>query len=218
VQYIVHGEVNVTDGTGQKFAGKAGDLFYLAYGSNVTHDTSAGALTYVSIADVAHPLLPEHVATLQPEEYRKWVVESARATQATHIPQILGKHDKVFGDSHIYFNALGCWKWNSERLPSNAWTKTYKSARSPTWNFCSGIFHLTAGPPAFTSGKYNNHEELDFIINGEFRAKATDGQEFAVKQGDLVHNPRHMNVQYETPTSGAFLSTSLSPVDDFFPN
>lgn len=216
LQYIVDGEVRVTDGTGQTFLGKPGDLFYLAYGSNITHHTPKGAKTYVSIADEADPILPEQVAALQPKAYQTWVSESARTTKIAHFAQIYDKHNNVFGDQHLFFNGLGCWKWNTDQLPSNKWTKSNMST-SPTWNFCCGIFHLNSGPPAFTSGKYNNHEELDFIIDGEFNARARDGQKFAVKKGDLVHNPRHMDVLYETPASGAFFSTSLSPVNDFFP-
>jgi len=212
LQYIVDGEVHITDGTDQHFVGKPGDLFYLAYGSNVTQYTPQSAVTYVSIADEAPSLQPGELATLQPEAYRKWVGESARTTRVVHFPQIKDKRDRVFGDQHIFFDGLGCWKYNSSRLISNDRT------RSPTWNFCCGIFHLTAGPPAFTSSTYKNHEELDFIIGGEFNAKDATGQMFPLKKGDLVHNPRHMNVEYTTPTSGTFLSTSLSPVDDFFPH
>jgi uncharacterized cupin superfamily protein len=218
LQYIVAGEVHVTDGAGNTHLGKAGDLFYLAYGSNVTAFSPKGATSYISIADETPPILPEQLAALKPEAYRNWAIESARTTKVTYFPQVLEKADKVFGDSHLSFNAIGCWKWNSTQLPSDAWTgRSSSTSKFATWNFCSGVFHLHSGPPAFTSSQYNNHEELDFIIDGEFYAKAADGQKFGVRKGDLVHNPRHMNVQYETPTSGAFLSTSLSPIDDFYP-
>jgi ethanolamine utilization protein EutQ (cupin superfamily) len=214
-QYVVDGEIHITDGTGQTMVGQAGDLFYLPYGSKVTHHTPHDAVTYVSIADAAPPIYPEQVATLEPEAYRDWVQESGRTSQITYIRQIKDKHDRVFGDDHIFFNGLGCWKWNVAQLPANHWTRRNK--QSPNWNFCCGVFHLTAGPPAFTSYAYNNHEELDFIIGGEFEAKDANGRMFTVKEGDLVHNPRHMNLEYTTPTSGTFFSTSLSPVDDFFP-
>jgi ethanolamine utilization protein EutQ (cupin superfamily) len=218
LQYIVEGEIHVADGTGQHFVGKAGDLFYLAYGSNVTLYTPSSALTYLSIADATPPLYPEQVATLQPDAYRKWVSRSASSAQVEHFPQIKDKHDRVFGDSHLFFEGLGCWKWNTSQLPSNAWTSRSKGLMSPSWNFCCGIFHLRAGPPAFTSYTYKNHEELDFIIGGEFHAKDATGHAFTVKKGDLVHNPRHMNLEYTTPTTGTFFSTSLSPIDDFFPH
>merc|ERR1712232_1131937 len=123
--------------------------------------------------------------------------------------------DKVFGDqNHLYFNAIGCWKWSANELPSNAWIKGSNISPSPKWNFCCGVFHLQSGPPAFTSYTYKNHGELDFIIDGQFHVKDANGRELGLEKGDLVHNARHGDVHYETPTSGVFLSTSLSPVDD----
>eukprot|EP00929_Paragymnodinium_shiwhaense_P050339 TRINITY_DN25347_c0_g1_i1.p1 TRINITY_DN25347_c0_g1~~TRINITY_DN25347_c0_g1_i1.p1 ORF type:complete len:277 (-),score=25.94 TRINITY_DN25347_c0_g1_i1:240-974(-) len=212
------GEVHVTDGTGQDVVGKAGDLFYLPYGSKVSVYAPGSARTYVSIADAAPPIELKDMATLQPEAYRHWAHESASTTKVEHIPQIKDKHDRVFGDSHIFFDGIGCWKYNASLLPSKVLTTGSKRTRSPIWNFCCGIFHLTAGPPAFTSYAYKNHEELDFIIGGEFNAKDASGQTFTAKKGDLMHNPRHVNVEYLTPTTGTFFSTSLSPIDDFFPH
>jgi len=217
-QYVVEGEIHITDGTGQTFLGQAGDYFFLPYGSNVTQYAPEKAITYVSIADKMPPILPEQFATLQPEAFRKWVNESARTTQIKHFTQIRQMEKKVFGDiDHLYFSAIGCWKWNTKQLQANAWIKHNHSLRSPNWNFCSGVFHLLAGPPSFTSYTYKNHEELDFVIDGEFHVTDGNGHKLILKQGDLVHNPRHKDVLYQTPSSGAFLSTSLSPVDDFFP-
>lgn len=217
-QFIVEGAIHITDGTGQKFHGRAGDYFFLPYGSNVTLYTPEKAITYVSIADQMPPILPEQVPTLQPDAYRTWVKESASTTQIKHFTQIKQMQEKVFGDvDHLYFSAIGCWKWNAKQLRANAWVKHNHSLRSPNWNFCSGVFHLLAGPPSFTSYTYKNHEELDFIIDGEFHVTDGDGEKLVLKRGDLVHNPRHKDVLYQTPRSGAFLSTSLSPVDDFFP-
>mmetsp|Transcript_45914 Transcript_45914/g.82677 ORF Transcript_45914/g.82677 Transcript_45914/m.82677 type:complete len:320 (-) Transcript_45914:303-1262(-) len=214
-EYVVSGEIQITDGTGRSYVGKAGDLFFLAYGSNVTHYARDAAVTYSVVADEAPPLLPEDVEMLEPEAYRKWVKESGRATQISHFSQIKDRRDKVFGDiSHLFFDALGCFRWNTSHL--QPWGKV-KSPSSPTWNFCCGVFHLESGPPSFTSGKYKDHEEIDFIIDGKFQY-ATDTQKFHVKEGDLVHNPRHLDVSIETSTSGAFLSVSLSPLNDFFPN
>merc|ERR1712066_856456 len=99
--------------------------------------------------------------------------------------------------SHIYFEGAGCWKWSTNDLPANAWITQPRDDHPPTWNFCTGVFHMQSGPPAFTSAVYPNHEELDFVIDGEFNLMDANSHKYRVKKGDLVHNLRHMNVQVE---------------------
>jgi len=222
LEYIVHGEVFVTDGTGQSFVSKPGDLLYLPYGSNVSFATSQKALVYTAIANERAPIVPNEVPTLQPEAYRKWVDDSAGGTPISHFPQLKDRSNKAFdayvkkipaGESSAYFDMMpGCFKWNATELP---WINKNRNLRLPTWNFCCGVFRLKEGP-SFTSGKYNHHDEIDFILDGEFHYEDAEGGKFVVKEGDLVHNPRRMDVHIDTPESGGFLSISMSNVDDFW--
>lgn len=208
LQYIVEGEIYISDGTGQTFLGKAGDLFYLAYGSNVTYYTPTRALTWVSIANEALPIVPSQLLTYS-DAYQEWVYHSAHTTAVSHFPQIKDRGNKEAdaywnglspGESLAFFDEIGCFKFNGT-----------KSA----WNFCCGVFYLKAGPP-FISRTYKHHEEIDFIIDGEFQLQDANGQNLLVKQGDLVHNPRRMDVRIETLGFSKWLATSMSDVDDFW--
>jgi uncharacterized cupin superfamily protein len=210
LQYILDGEIHITDGTGQKFQGKAGDLFYIAYGSNVTYYTPQSALLYVVSVDKADP-----ISSSIPSSYQKWMYDNARNTYVSHFPNVKDRANKKFqeyssnlspGTTSAFFDEVGCFKFKGHELPSGS---------SPSWNFCCGTYYLGAGP-AFTSGTYNHHYEIDFLLAGELRFREANGQQHVVKTGDLVHNPRHMDATIETPTSGKFLTVSLSDVDDFW--
>jgi len=205
LQYIVDGEISITDGTGQGFVGKAGDLFYLPPGSQVTYDTPKSATTYVVIADKA----------LQPVEHQKQVHESARKTKISYFPDVKDRKSKRFqeysdkltpGTSSAFFDEVGCFKWTGKQLPSG---------KFPSWNMCCGIFYLKAGP-SFTSGKYVHHYEIDLMLDGELHYHGLNGHDLAVKEGDLVRNPRQSDVHIEAPDFGKFITISLSDVDDFW--
>jgi ethanolamine utilization protein EutQ (cupin superfamily) len=215
LQYIVDGEIQVTDGTGQTFTGKAGDVFYLPYGSNVTYHTPKSALTYVVVADHAPPIAPDVLKALKPETYGKQVYEKAQSTAISHFPNVRARKNERFqayskglpsGTSSAFFDEVGCFKFTGKKLPSG---------KFPSWNFCCGIFYLAAGP-AFTSSQYPHHYEVDFVLDGEFQYKAASNTQFYVKKGDFVHNPRNDNVRIETSDKAKFLSISLSDVDDFW--
>jgi ethanolamine utilization protein EutQ (cupin superfamily) len=208
LQYVVEGEMHVADGTGQSFLGKAGDIFYLPYGSKVTYSTPKSALTYVVVANKEPPILPTQVSA--------WMDESARATKISHFSNIRDRKSERFqeyskeqlasGASSAFFDEIGCFKWTGEKLPSG---------KFPSWNLCGGIFYLKAGPP-FTSYTYNHHYEVDFVLDGEFHYKAATSEAVVVKEGDLVHNPRKSDIHIGTPDFGKFLTISLSDVDDFW--
>jgi uncharacterized cupin superfamily protein len=210
LQYIVDGEIYVSDGTGQKFKGKAGDLFYIPYGSNVTYHTPQSALLYVGSVDKAR-----HISPSTPQGYQKWMYDSARKTSVSHFPDVKDRAIERYQEyssklspstSSAFFDEVGCFKFKGHELPSGS---------SPSWNFCCGTFYLTSGP-GFTSGAYPHHYEIDFLLAGELQVREADGQQHPVKTGDLVHNPRNEATTIETPTSGKFLTFSLSNVDDFW--
>jgi ethanolamine utilization protein EutQ (cupin superfamily) len=215
LQYVVEGEIHITDGTGQSFVGKAGDIFYLPYGSKVTYFTPKSALTYVVVANKEPPILPTQLSALS-AKYKAWMDESARATTISHFSNIRDRKSERFqeyskeqlssGASSAFFDEIGCFKWTGEKLPSG---------KFPSWNLCGGIFYLKAGPP-FTSYTYNHHYEVDFVLDGEFHYKAPTSQALVVTQGDLVHNPRKNDIHIGTPDFGKFLTISLSDVDDFW--
>jgi ethanolamine utilization protein EutQ (cupin superfamily) len=200
MQYIVDGEIHISDGTGKTFVGKAGDLFWLPSGSRVTYFTPRSASTYVVIADKALPSSP---------------TESVRATPISHFPNLKDRKNKRFQEyreglapkaSSAFFDEVGCFKWTGNKLPSG---------KFPTWNMCAGIFYLKAGPP-FTSYAYAHHYEIDFMLDGELHYHGQRGQRYALKQGGLVHNPRQSNWAITAPDFGKFLTVSLSDVDDFW--
>merc|ERR1712217_333721 len=89
LQYVVNGEIYITDGTGQKFKGKAGDLFYIPYGSNVTYSTPQSALLYIVSVDKARPISPS-----TPLAYEKWMYESASSTSVSHFPNVKDRGNK----------------------------------------------------------------------------------------------------------------------------
>jgi quercetin dioxygenase-like cupin family protein len=210
LQYIVDGEVFITDGTGQKFKGKEGDLFYIPYGSNVTYHTPKSAILYVASVDKAHPISPS-----TPLAYQKWMYDLAHNTSVSHFSNVKDRASKKYqeysstlspGTSSAFFDEVGCFKF-----------KGRKSAQGlrPSWNFCCGTFYLAAGP-GFTSGVYPHHYEIDFLLAGELQFGKAHGQQHVVKTGDLVHNPRHVDATIEAPNFGKFLTVSLSDVDDFW--
>jgi ethanolamine utilization protein EutQ (cupin superfamily) len=210
LQYIVDGEVYITDGTGQTCKGKAGDLFYIPYGSNVTYHTPQSALLYVVSVDKARPISPS-----TPLSYQKWMYDSARNNSVSHFPNVKDRGNKRFeeyssklspGTSSAFFDEVGCFKFKGRELVPGS---------SPSWNFCCGAYYLAAGP-AFTSGAYKHHYEIDLLLAGELQFREANGQHYLAKTGDLVHNPRHVDATIETPTFGKFLTVSLSDVDDFW--
>merc|ERR1712130_74340 len=83
LQYVVYGEVYISDGTGQTFEGKAGDLFYMPYGSNVTFYTPQSAVLYVGSVDKARPISPS-----TPLAYEDWMYGSALKTSVSHFPNV----------------------------------------------------------------------------------------------------------------------------------
>lgn len=219
LQFIVDGELHVTDGTGQTFVGKAGDLFYLPRGSNVTYYTARSAATYVVVADKALPIAPTQLRSLQPMEHQKQVQKSARTTPISYFPNVKNRKAKRFqeykdglspGTSSAFFDEVGCFKWTGKQLPSG---------KFPSWNMCAGIFYLKAGP-SFTSYQYDHHYEIDFMLEGELHYRGLTGQDVGqnvvVKRGDLVHNPRLGDISVDAPNFGKFLTISLSDVDDFW--
>jgi ethanolamine utilization protein EutQ (cupin superfamily) len=215
LQYIIDGEIYITDGAGQKFLGKAGDIFYLPYGSQVTYYTPKVASTYAVVVDKLSPILESQFSSLEPATYKNWVNESARTTQISYFPNMKDRKASSFeayakelspSTSSAFFDELGCFKWNGTELPSGM---------KPSWNLCCGVFYLKAGP-SFTSGKYKHHYEIDLVLNGELQYHLSSGQVHIVKQGGLVHNPRQGDVTIDTPDFGKFLTISLSDADDFY--
>jgi len=210
LQYIVEGEIYFTDGTGQSVHGKAGDVVYMPYGSNVTMYTPRYAKIYMVSVDKTPLISPS-----MPSAYLEWMYDSALATPISHYPNLKDRKDQRFqeyasklsaGTTSAYFDELGCFKFQGQELPTGL---------RPSWVFCCGVFHLAAGP-AFTSGVYKHHYEIDYLLSGSLRFREGNGQEHLLTTGDLVHNPRHLDVAIDTPTSGKFLTVSLSDVDDFW--
>jgi hypothetical protein len=187
----------------------------LPSGSNASYHTAKSALTYVVVADKTLPIIPTQLATSESAEYQKWMYESARTTPISHFPNLKDRKSTGFqqykdglppGTSSAFFDEVGCFKWTGKQLPSG---------RFPSWNLCSGLFYLSAGP-SFTSGTYPHHYETDFVLDGEFHYHGVSSQKVVAKPGDLVHNPRQSDVRIETPDFGKFLTVSLSVVDDFW--
>jgi len=212
IQYVVDGEIHITDGTGQKMIGKAGDLFYMAKGSNVTCHAPGSAHVYTAYVDKTSP-----ISASTPSAYEEWMYDSARTTAISHFPDLKNRGNARYqeykstlptGTTTASFDEAGCFKFSAGQ-----------SSGSPIhWNFCSGIFDLSSGP-AFTSGEYAHHYEIDFLLDGKMDLNyeaAGEAQSATLLTGDLMHNPREMNLHIDTPTTVKFLTVSLSNVDDFY--
>jgi len=174
-KYIVEGEWNLTDGTGQVVHAKAGDLMYFPMGARVDFTVAKGGLGY-------------YIAGIVPETRGVGADVLTAATalnpRMVHFPQIaeqttLSLIGNPFG-SRLFGKDIA--------FDSNV----------PGLEMTAGLARLEAGPAFNTT---LDHEEFVLVTEGEFHLEDGTGQHITAKTGDMVYIPTGTQVSSKAPNN-----------------
>jgi len=190
-KYIVEGEWDLTDETGQVVHATAGDLMYFPMGTTVNFTVAKTGLGYyIADATTRHDLA-EALATATP--LNPSMVHFPQIAKNTNLPLIENPAGSLFFQKDLAFDST---------VPA-----------LPSLGGGGGLLEMTAGlcrndaGPAWTT-TYDN-EEFALVTEGEFHLVDGTGQHITAKAGDMVYFPQGTQLSSTASDFGLALVADL---------